>query len=390
MFLLGVTQIFATMLWWMIDLAGRYGGLYDPLHWTIPPGWAHAFLMSYTVFPIFVFGFAMTALPSWTGQRLSRRVWVTAAAPLALGIALCYIGIVLDQMIAAVGVTLILAGWLWIWQALLRLVLVNKGKDKHAVGLLVILAIGATGVALFDLSLYTGDWRYADYSRRIGLWLFLLPLFLVVSHRLIPFFSGRVIRDYVMYTPKGSLLFLAGGCIAHFVLDLNGLTMWTWLTDFPMAVWVGYLALRWGLTSSFRAKLLVMLHLSLVMLTVSLLLYSAASFAELLGYPWILGFGPMHALAIGYFTATTVAMVSRVSLGHSGRALEADPLTWWAFLAVLGIAVIRIASDLAFFPAGMRSALLITAAIAWLAVFGPWGARYAPVYLRPRADGKPG
>jgi hypothetical protein len=52
--------------------------------------------------------------------------------------------------------------------------------------------------------------------------------------------------------------------------------------------------------------------------------------------------------------------------------------------------VIRIASDMTFLPASARAGLLITAALAWLVVFGPWSARYAPVYLRPRADGKPG
>lgn len=390
MFLFGVLQIVVTIAWWMIDLAGRYGGWYEPVAWTVPPGWAHAFLMIYTVFPLFVFGFSMTALPNWTGQRLSRSAWMRAALPLVIGIPLTYIGFAVDRTVAAVGVTLVLVAWLFVWHSLLGLIWANRGKDKHAFGLLVVLGMGAVGVALFGVSLYTGDWRYANVSRRMGLWLFLLPLFMVVSHRLIPFFSGRVIRDYVMYRPKGSLAFLAAGSITHFALEMNALTAWTWVVDLPMAAWVGYLAFRWGLLGSFRAKLLVMLHLALVMLAMSFLLYGIASLVELAGYPALFGFGPMHALAIGYFTATTVAMVSRVSLGHAGRALEADPLTWFCFLAVLGVALIRIAGDIALLPWSLRSGLLIVAGIAWLALMIPWALRYAPIYLRPRADGKPG
>lgn len=390
MFLLGVLQIVFTMVWWTIDLAGRYGGWYTPVAWTVPPGWAHAFLMIYTVFPLFVFGFSMTALPNWTGQRLPRAAWMRAAVPLVIGIPLVYIGFATDRLVAAIGVTLVLLAWLLVWRALLGLIWANRGKDKHAFGLLVVLGIGAVGVALFGLSLYSGHWRYADVSRRMGLWLFLLPLFMVVSHRLIPFFSGRIIQNYVMYRPKGSLLFLAAGAITHFTLELNALTAWTWAVDLPMAAWVGWLAVRWGLRGSFRAKLLVMLHLALVMLAVALLLYGIASLAELAGYPALFGYGPMHALAVGYFTATTVAMVSRVSLGHAGRALEADQLTWISFLAVLGVAAIRVASDVALLPWGLRVALLIVAALAWLTVLIPWTARYAPIYLRPRADGKPG
>src|SRR5690606_27747863 len=322
--------------------------------------------------------------------RLTRAAWMRAAAPLALGIPLIYIGFATHRIVAAIGVTLLLAAWLLVWRALLGLIWANRGKDKHAFGLLVVLGLGATGVALFGLSLYTGDWRYADISRRGGMWLFLLPLFMVVSHRLIPFFSGRVIRNYVMYRPKGSLAFLAAGAISHFVLEMNALTAWTWVVDLPMAAWVGYLAFRGGLLGSFRAKLLVMLHLALVMLAIALLLYGIASLIELAGYPALFGFGPMHALAVGYFTATTVAMVSRVSLGHAGRALEADPLTWFCFLAVIGVALIRIAGDIALLPWSLRAGLLVTAAVAWLAVLIPWALRYAPIYLRPRADGKPG
>ena len=28
--------------------------------------------------------------------------------------------------------------------------------------------------------------------------------------------------------------------------------------------------------------------------------------------------------------------------------------------------------------------------IGWLAVFGPWAGRLLPIYLKPRADGRPG
>lgn len=390
MFLLGVVQVVATLIWWLVDLAGRYGGLYAPFGWTVPPAWGHAFLMLYTVFPLFVLGFTMTAMPNWTSQRLARRAWVSTAIPIALGIPLIYIGFALHRTVAAVGVTLLLAGWIAGWSALARLVIGNRAKDKHALGIVVILAIGALCIAAFDVSLYTNDWRYADFSRRAGMWLFLLPLFMIVSHRLVPFFSSRIIQNYAMYRPRGSLILLSVGCLTHFALEWSALMQWTWLVDLPMAAWVGYLALRWGLAKSFRVKLLTMLHMSLVTLSIAFAFYGVASLVALLGHPALFGLGPLHALAIGYFTAMTVAMVSRVTLGHSGRALEADPLTWRCYQAVLAIAIIRVLSDFTFIPATGRTALLLLAAIAWLAVFTPWSARYAPIYLRPRADGKPG
>lgn len=390
LFLLGAMQMVLSLLWWTADLLGRYGQWYAPFAWTVPPLYAHAFLMLYAVFPLFVFGFTMTAMPNWTGQKVVRRDWVAAGILFAIGIVLMYAGFSLDVRIAACGVFIFLAGWLWAWSALLRLVIGNRAKDGHALGIVCILAIGALGVAFFGVSLAGGDWLYADIARRMGLWLFLLPLFMIVSHRLIPFFSSRMIQDYIIYRPRGSMTLLFLGCGGHFALEWFGLHAWTWVVDLPMALWVAYLALRWGLAKSFRARLLAMLHSALVALAIALFLYAVASFCALAGYPGLLGHAPLHALAIGYFAAKTVGMVSRVSLGHSGRALEADTLTWRCFQAVLLAALMRVLSELAFIPPSLRLALLLLSAVAWLAVLIPWSLSYAPIYFRPRADGKPG
>jgi uncharacterized protein involved in response to NO len=123
---------------------------------------------------------------------------------------------------------------------------------------------------------------------------------------------------------------------------------------------------------------------------VAFALYALDSLATAAGHAGALGLAPLHALTIGYFAATTVAMVSRVSLGHSGRALEADPLTWWAFLGLLTTAGMRTVADLWFVPPALRLWLSVAAAVLWLAVFLAWATRYLPLYLRPRADGRPG
>ena len=39
---------------------------------------------------------------------------------------------------------------------------------------------------------------------------------------------------------------------------------------------------------------------------------------------WALGRAPIHALGIGFFGGMLVAMVTRVTMGHSGRALKMD------------------------------------------------------------------
>jgi uncharacterized protein involved in response to NO len=83
-----------------------------------------------------------------------------------------------------------------------------------------------------------------------------------------------------------------------------------------------------------------------------------------------------------------LAMASRVSLGHSGRPLKADGLTWVLFWLVQASALARMLPDLA---AGLGLPwLYYLAALLWLAAFGAWAWRYAPMYWRPRVDSKPG
>ncbi len=137
---------------------------------------------------------------------------------------------------------------------------------------------------------------------------------------------------------------------------------------------------------SFEVRLLAMLHLGFLWLGVAWLLSGVQSLLHLAGIE-ALGLAPLHALAVGYFATMTLAMASRVTLGHSGRPLVADRLTWLLALGLHAVATVRVLADL--LPVG-QSILLAIAGLGWLAVFIPWAVRLVPLYLTRRADGKPG
>ena len=68
MFLAGALQGVLVMAWWLADLAGRYGaGPYLP--WTVAAPAAHAYLMLYGFFPLFIFGFLFTTYPAWLNAQ---------------------------------------------------------------------------------------------------------------------------------------------------------------------------------------------------------------------------------------------------------------------------------------------------------------------------------
>ena len=160
--------------------------------------------------------------------------------------------------------------------------------------------------------------------------------------------------------------------------------------DAPLAAVVLWAAIRWGLARCFAARLLAVLHLSLVGLAVALALYAVQSATLAATGAAILGTGPLHAMTIGYFSAMAVAMVSRVSLGHSGSALVADNWTWAAFWGLLLTAIVRVLAEVARAVPALWPPFILASGLLFLVFFGLWAARYLPVYLRPRPDGRPG
>lgn len=388
-FFAGAMQGLFALLWWTFDLMARYLGVFAPATWVVPSIWGHAFLMLYGFFPFFIFGFLMTAAPNWVnGDKVKRAHYVPAFVLMTSGVALFYPALLLGRWLAMLALALYLAGWMTGWLALLSIVLKSPHEDKrHAYTIVGVMFVGWLGAAAYFLWLLSDAFFWLHLAITGGIWLFLLPTFVSVSHRMVPFFSSTVLSDYQLHRPYWALFVLLGGMAAHAVLDLGGVSRLLWLADLPMAVMALYLSVLWGFHRSFQVRLLAVLHIGFAWLGLSLALYAVQSFIQFSFGREMLGFAPLHALTIGFFSSMLLAMVTRVTLGHSGRNLEADATTWLLFLGFQFTALFRILGD---FPLPGSTHFYLAAALIWLSCFALWGAKHIPMYLRPRVDGKPG
>jgi uncharacterized protein involved in response to NO len=92
---------------------------------------------------------------------------------------------------------------------------------------------------------------------------------------------------------------------------------------------------------------------------------------------------------MGFFGSLLVAMVTRVTMGHSGRPLAMGRVPFACFLAVQAATLARVLSEIVTAPAALQWLLLASIA-AWTAAFAVWGTGNARIYVTPRIDGRPG
>ena len=371
-FLPGIVQAVVVISWWLLALPGQISDA------SLPSAAMHGWLVLYGLFPFFIFGFLLTAVPNWLNARaIARSEYLPAALLMSLGAVLFYVPVTGVKTLALLAH---LAGWLWALWPLLRRLRESEAKDKtHPWLTWWATLLGAVGA----LAMLLGQ---TEMAMILGLWAFLTPLFLTVCHRMLPWFTSRVIANYVVIRPLSPLVAMLAACLAHAGLEMAVLPHWTWLVDLPLALMTLWFISRWGIARSFSVRLLAMLHIAFVWAAVAFVLYGVNSLALWFEWSWSAGRAPLHALGMGFFGAMLLGMASRVSLGHSGRKLECDATTWGLFWLIQAAALVRMMPE--FMPLPVDGPLLSGGL--WLIAFGLWAMRYAPMTWRPRVDGKPG
>jgi uncharacterized protein involved in response to NO len=388
MFFCGAVQSVLTMLFWAIDLGARRAGLWAAPAWPLPSPWLHALLLLYGVFPFFIFGFILTAGPRWQGYgETPPRVFVPAFWLLASGWLIAWTGVIGVPALLAPGLVLALAGWGVAARHLWRIAAWPSDERRHIRLAATAVTLGAVGLGIFAAYAATQEPLLARLAINLGLWGFLVPVFVLVIHRMLPFFSSGIIRGFVGYRPYWALWAVVGGSAGHGLLSFLELPQWTWLFDLPAALGAGWLTLKWRLRESFAATLLAVLHVGFAWCGLSFALFALHSMLLLAGQGG-LGLLPLHALTLGFLASTLIGMASRVTMGHSGLPLVGDAVMWRAFWTMQAATVLRMAGD--FVQPPLPFDLSFIAALLWLGAFGAWTVKYAPKTWRPRADGQPG
>jgi len=343
------------------------------------PVW-HLLAMLFGFFAFYMFGFLFTAGPRWLDVAAPAPAHWRPAGIVALAGALAML-LAPTEGLARAGAAAYGFAWLALDLAFARLLLASRARDKvHATLVLAAMLAGASGPLAYA-AVAVDAYPWLAYA---GIWLYAIPVFVVVCHRMIPFFTASVLPAMAIFRPWWLLAVLLGGPLAHGAMELAGAHAWTWIVDLPLAVFALDLTRRWGLAQSMANRLLAMLHVGFAWYAIAFALYAVSSLVTLVAGT-SLGHAAVHALTLGFCGSLMIAMVSRVTFGHSGRMLAADRFTWSVFVLLQVATVVRVGASLWPHPSVMAFGALL-----WAMVVVPWGLRFLPIYWRPRADGKPG
>jgi uncharacterized protein involved in response to NO len=257
---------------------------------------------------------------------------------------------------------------------------ISAGKSwSHApMGVLISLYAGANLV--FHIQALRGD--ATDLPARLALGLVMLLLALI-GGRVTPSFTRDFLTEQGM-TEQPAPFSAIDGLSVVFV----GIAAVAWIVQ-PQAMMTGWMLvgaglanlgrlLRWYGWVTWREPLVVILHLGYGWLALGLLAMGGA----------ILGWGlpateALHALTTGAVGVMTLAVMTRASLGHTGRPKHAGPLTVCIYLLVNLGAMLRV-----FGPSADHATNLVLglAAMSWSGAYLLFALGYGPFLLRPSLD----
>ncbi len=373
-FLLAACNAWVSMLPWLALLSGT---AVPTQGW--PPHTLHAHEMLYgTVVPV-IAGFLLTAVPNWTksepvrGARLVGLVLLYLAGRLVL---------VLAGTLDALTVAIVDVAFLPVLAWFVGEPIVRMRLWRNVPVVFVLLGLGVAN-AVVHFGLATGNAGFLRMGTH-GAVYFVVILMLVISGRIIPAFTRNALYDrdraarISSARRAGALAFACGGLGMLTQLISPGHVVVAPLADFA-GVFVLLRMRGWQGFATWRQPMLWVLHIGHLWIALGfLLLGMSAHFG--IG----IGAAALHGFTAGAMGTLMLGMMARVTLGHTGRSIEADGATVVAFVCVIAGAAFRILGGLG--PVAMyRSSMLLGGALFSLAWF-VYTVAYAGKLVGPRPD----
>ncbi len=372
-----VFSVFAIGIWGLY-LSGAleltlYGG---PVFW-------HAHEMMFGFGGAVIAGFLLTAVQSWTGIR------ATHGKPLLLIFVvwlLARIGMFAGSSAYGWLIALIDVSFLPLTAYFMTMIVLKSDSHRQLVFLPILLFLALANV-LTHLSVLTGNLAYFTWGIYTALILVVL-LMTVIGGRVIPEFTANGLG--ITKTHNTSWIeypVLLSTCLIVLVYINNAVL---WLPGYVLASLFGLAclsntirALRWQPWKTFSTPLLWSLHLAYWFIPLGHGLF-ALHFLDFT----ISSSSASHSFTAGAMGSIILAMIARVSQGHTGRLLSVGQGMKAGFALIILAGIIRVAGGL--FQSTIVVETYLLAALLWVTAYSLYVVLYSRILTTPRPDGKSG
>lgn len=360
----------AAMLLWIGALTQGWeigGSRYGALNWH-----AHEMLFGYVAAALA--GFMLTAIPNWTGRL------PVSGRPLLLLVLLWLAGrvaMVAPEQFGIYPAAVVEAAFLPVLAGIAAREIITGRNCKN---LKILVALGVlSGVNItFHVMVLIGE--NPNVLMRAGIAVF-VALIAVVGGRIVPSFtrnwlsragSVRLPHPYSRFDTV-AIVALIAALASWTIIPLTPVTSTLALAASGLQLWR---LIRWRGLDAAREPLLAILHIAYLFIPVGL----AAIALSAMG--WLEAPSTLHLLSVGAIGCMTLGVMTRATLGHTGRPLRASAWTVMSYLSLLTAAILR---PLAEIVPGSYYEILAVAGAAWIAAFAIFSVEYGRYLLLPRA-----
>lgn len=374
-FLGGTAFAVVSMIWWLLNLL-QY--IPTPLLNTSASQW-HAHEMLYGYGMAIIAGFLLTAVRNWTNLPTPTKL------PLALLFGSWLLARLLNLLPSHDFTTLAMGfdiGFsLWLIVAVATPIIKAKQWPQLAVVTkLTLLFIG-------NLLFYLGALEVLASGIILSQWIaivLMLSLILMIGRRVIPFFIERGVGYPVkLKQSKWVDISIMLAFVAWLISLLTTQPMLSSISCALIFVLNSFRLAYWHTSGIWKAPLLWSLYSAMWLINFGFLL---TALQAMITYPYTWS---LHVFTIGGIGLMTLAMMARVSLGHTGRNIRNPPkVVSWIFSLMLAAVIFRVLLPM-WMPDFYRSWLVISGII-WCVAFTLFVITYASILIKPRTDGLEG
>lgn len=363
----GLFAAFAMVLWLAaLTSVIEPGGSYGSAHW-------HAHEMLFGFAPAILAGFMLTAIPNWTGRL------PVSGAPLAVLFGIWLLGrlVMIDPDFASTAVSATIDSAFLPAMLLVAFREIAAGRKWRDLKILAGLLALSTANILFHLGMAEGD--HPELAMMLAIAAY-TALVMIIGGRIVPSFT----RNYMAKQGRSDAPAPFGRYdVVAMLSGVAALASWIAAPVSPVTAALAALAcslhvirlLRWKGLAVRAEKLLFVLHAAYLFVPLG---FAAIAFGAL-GH--IDDAFVMHVLTVGAISTMMLAVMTRASRGHTGRALTASPLTRLSYALLFAAAVLRPLASLA---DDWQMPLLLSAGVAFAAAFLIFGLEHAPMLATRR------